>query len=423
MGHYYKKSIGFKAFSLLLMLSFSAFVQAQDTTKVLFIGNSITYFNNMPQTFEAIANSKGDLTEVTMYAPGGTGFVHHAVDPNVFSHFRQGDWDYVVLQPGSNESPGYSFPIAQTLPRAKTLKDSIIAYNPCAKILYYEISYGIWGNSVSDLATYNTTMGLIRDNLEYLADSTQLFFAPVGEAFRTAWNSDTTTILWGGYGDIHPNAKGSYIAACVFYATIFQKTSFGTTVLSSLSATEAGDYQRLADTTVLDSLSNWRINTYTQQTDFTHLVTGNDVAFTNLAQNFDSLSWDFGDNSQSPLLNPFHNYSAAGDYYVTLTTYLNGCAQTKTDTITIAVVSGLSNLAEGSNWGIYPNPTNDLLNIKVDQEQLEENYEIFDALGVLQLKTNNLPIDVSALPRGAYYLKVRTAEEQEVQIKPWVKMP
>jgi len=43
---------------LIFILTNIYIVNAQDTTKVLFIGNSITYYNNMPQTFEAIANDK-----------------------------------------------------------------------------------------------------------------------------------------------------------------------------------------------------------------------------------------------------------------------------------------------------------------------------------------------------------------------------
>jgi len=74
---------------ILLTFLYSISSNAQDTTKVLFIGNSITYFNNMPQTFESIANSKGDPTEVTIYAPGGTGFINHVNDPNVFNYFQQ----------------------------------------------------------------------------------------------------------------------------------------------------------------------------------------------------------------------------------------------------------------------------------------------------------------------------------------------
>lgn len=406
----------------LLLMSFCSFLQAQDTTRVLFIGNSITYFNNMPQTFEAIANSKGDTTVVTMYAPGGTGFVHHATDPNVFAHFRQGNWDYIVLQPGSNESPGYSYPIDETLERARILQDSVYKYNPCVEVLFYEISYGVWGSSASDLVTYNNTMDLIRANLTHLADSTETFFAPVGEAFRTAWNQNQTNLLWGGFGDIHPNAKGSYLAACVFYATIFQKNSRGTTVLNSLSALEADAYQELADRTVLNSLINWRIGMYEQHTDFSYSINANTVNFTNLSSNIDSSFWEFGNLNTSIDSNPVQHYNAIGSYDVTLTTYKNGCAQSISQTINIGVL-GLNNAVKprAAYSSIYPNPTKDYLNIEVQNRKAVYNFEVYDNLGQLLLRTNTARINVSNFPQGMYYINVINVKTLESHLHKWEK--
>jgi PKD repeat protein len=405
----------------LLLICFASLLQAQDTTRVLFIGNSITYFNNMPQTFEAIANSKGDTTAITMYAPGGTGFVNHATDPNVFAHFRQGNWDYIVLQPGSNESPGYSYPIDQTLQRARVLQDSIYKYNPCVEVLFYEISYGVWGNSASDLVTYNNTMGLIRTNLTHLADSTQTFFAPVGEAFQAAWNQNQNNLLWGGFGDIHPNVKGSYIAACVFYTTIFQKPSRGTTVLNSLSALEADAYQQLADTTVLHNLASWRIGTFQQSTDFSSSINANTVNFTNLSSNIDSSFWEFGNMNTSIASNPIQYYNTIGSYDVTLVTYKNGCAQSISKTINIGAL-GLGKVKQTTLYSsIYPNPTKDYLNIKLQNTKATYNFEIYNNLGQLLLRTNKTQIDVAHFPQGMYYINVTNSKTLESHLHKWEK--
>lgn len=411
-----------KIIYILVFIALSAFVQAQDTTKVLFIGNSITYFNNMPQTFEAIANSKGDTTAVTVYAPGGTGFVNHVTDPNVFARFREGNWDYIVLQPGSNESPGYSYPINQTLSRARILQDSIYKYNPCVKILFYEISYGVWGNSSADLVTYNNTMSLIRTNLTYLADSTQTFFAPVGEAFHAAWNQDQNNLLWGAFGDIHPNAKGSYIAACVFYATIFQKTSRGSTVWTSLSGTEADNYQELADTIVLNNLSDWRIETYNQSTAFSYTINGNTVNFTNLSLNVDSLFWDFGNLTTSKNENPIIQYTTSGNYDVTLTTYKNGCAKSVSQRVGIGVLESkkIKTNIDRQRY-VYPNPTKDYLNVQLGDIKENYHFEVYNNLGQLLLQTKTYPIDVSSLTEGMYYLNVINLETSERHMYKWQK--
>ncbi len=376
---------------------------AQDTTKVLFIGNSITYFNNMPQTFEAIANSKGDTTQVTVYAPGGTGFIHHVVNPQVYVKFREGIWDYVVLQPGSNESPGYSEPIDSTLMRARILKDSILLYNPCAQILYYEISYGVWGSTQAQLDQYNTTMGLIKTNLTYLADSTELFFAPAGESMRTAWNNDQSVLLWGSTGDIHPNAKGSYIIACSFYASIFQKPSFGSNIYSSLTQQDAEMYQVLADTTVLNYKSDWRINTYNRFSDFDFTINQMDVNFNSTSVNIDSLEWNFGDGTVSTETSETHTYLSPTTYTVTLTTYRNGCAESITKEVDLSTAS-LFSVENDSSFRVYPNPASE--QIKIDGVEPGEQIKIYSIHGELVLSTTQNIIDVSHFKNGVYFIRL-----------------
>lgn len=396
----------------------TAFLLAQNNKNVLFIGNSITYFNNMPYTFEAIANSKGDITSVTMYAPGGTGFVHHVNDPNVYAKFREKTWDFVVLQPGSGESYGSSSPIATTLNRALQLKDSILKYSPCAKILYYEISNGVTGTSQQDLNNYNNSMDVIRQNLEFLADGSHLYFAPVGEAFRQKWNNDQTDLLWNSYNDIHPNAKGSYIAACVFYATIYQKPSLGTTEISSLSQADATAIQNLVDIKVLDHKPDWRINTWNLYTDFDFQVNGNQVTFNNLSQNADSVLWDFGNGNSSNLDNPVHTYNSIGDFTVSLTTYKSNCSETVSKTLTI---SSLSNPEfDDKEITLYPNPTEQYFVI-YHKNFVNFKLNIYDATGKLILTSNNRKVDISKFKKGIYVVKIINQESNQILFKKLIK--
>jgi len=385
---------------------------AQDTTKVLFIGNSITYFNNMPQTFEAIANSKGDTTQVTVYAPGGTGFLNHVVNSQVFEKFREGIWDFVVLQPGSNESPGYSEPVANTKDRARILKDSILLYNPCAQILFYEISYGVWGNTPSQIDQYNTTMDLIRTNVSQWSDSTELFFAPAGEAVRRAWNNDPSVLLWGSTGDIHPNTKGSYIIACSFYASIFQKPSLGSGVFTSLTSQEAEMYQLLADTTVLNQKVDWRINTFNQFTDFTFTMNQLEIDFNSSSVNIDSLEWDFGDGTVSTMASEMHTYLSPNTYTVTLTTYRNGCIQKTTKEVDLLTAS-LNTLFNQPTIYLYPNPTNSTITIVGVEKGVSMN--IYSIEGDLIQTTKELTVDISQFQEGIYFIRV------EDKVLKWVK--
>lgn len=399
----------------LLFLAFllTQWTHAQDSTRVLFIGNSITYFNDMPQTFKNIANSLGDETSVTMYAPGGTGFVNHVADPAVYNLFRQGNWDYIVLQPGSNESPGYSAPINETLERARTLIDSIYTYNPCADVLFYEISYGVWGNTPNNLATYNNTMSLIKNNLEILADSTESFFAPVGEGFRTKWNKNQTEMLWNSNGDIHPNAKGSYIAACTFYSTIFQKPSHGSTVISTLSAQNADSIQLLCDSIVLNHLPLWRISLFEQTTDFSYVITGGTADFSDLSTNVDSVYWDFGDGSFSYEKNPSHNYSGTEDFSVVLTTYKHGCEQQISKMVQISSLS-VKTFSNAPSWIISPNPVSDILYIS-DGIENGVSYRIYSTSGQLLHTGTEIEISLPHLDSGVYLIQRTDGKTTDVK--------
>ena len=61
-----------------------------------------------------------------------------------------------------------------------------------------------------------------------------------------------------------------------------------------------------------------------------------EVTFTNFSQNYETVSWDFGDGNTSVEENPVHTYEAAGDYEVTLTaTNSAGVSVPKTETVSI----------------------------------------------------------------------------------------
>ena len=74
--------------------------------------------------------------------------------------------------------------------------------------------------------------------------------APVNSTF---WNG-----LYSGDGS-HPSAWGTYLNACVFYATILKKSPVGLDYYSSIGETDAVVLQQLAEDIVLDSLSSWNI--------------------------------------------------------------------------------------------------------------------------------------------------------------------
>ena len=66
--------------------------------KVLFIGNSHTYVNDLPKLFKEFARIDGYNTEAFMIAHAGWKLKQHASEPDVKFNILNGKFDYVVLQ-------------------------------------------------------------------------------------------------------------------------------------------------------------------------------------------------------------------------------------------------------------------------------------------------------------------------------------
>ena len=65
---------------------------------ILFIGNSHTYFNDMPLMVQRRAEDAGYDCRVTMIAHGGWFLAQHVEEPDVRFNILYGHYDYVVLQ-------------------------------------------------------------------------------------------------------------------------------------------------------------------------------------------------------------------------------------------------------------------------------------------------------------------------------------
>src|SRR6185436_16237831 len=72
--------------------------EPQDTscTRVLFIGNSYTFVNDLPNTFAKLAKSGRHQVEVGMSAQGGWRLVDHIQAPGTLNLLNSKKWDFVA---------------------------------------------------------------------------------------------------------------------------------------------------------------------------------------------------------------------------------------------------------------------------------------------------------------------------------------
>ena len=189
---------------------------AQSKTRILFIGNSLTYVNDLPGLVAALADERGLKVEWEMAARGGYRFSQHVASPDTLKKIKAGNWDYVVLQEQS-QLPAFSRAQVKrdVFPYAKKLCAAIRATSPWVNIVFYET-----------MAEKNGGMQTkLNQSYSDMAKANKAALAPVGELWADVRADRPALDLYAD--DTHPNLTGSYLVALVIYTTIFKQRPLG----------------------------------------------------------------------------------------------------------------------------------------------------------------------------------------------------
>ncbi len=405
-----KNSLCFGA-AFIFLFSYTLSSQNSTPKKVLFIGNSYTYVNNLPQLLSDLASSANDSVSFDSNTPGGSNFQSHTVNSTTMQKISSQNWDYVVLQAQSQEPAADPTTVQNnTYPFAKILNDSIKSNNFCTETVFYMT----WGRKNGDAAvcptytpvcTFDGMQNRLRSSYLEMADSNLATTAPVGMAFKYCRQQFPSIDLYQP-DESHPSLEGSYLAACVFYSVLFQKSPIGLSFISTLTSTDATSLQNIAHQTVFDSLALWRINANHSDPIFTYSQLGLNYQFNSNTSSTTVWLWNFGDGNFSALQNPNHTYASAGNYTVSLKTS-NICY---TDS-SVQIVNSINSIFEKEknpfeNQLFYPNPSNG--KIYFTSAFKDFFIEVYNTLGnrVINQKILNSSMDVSQLSNGLYLIRI-----------------
>lgn len=312
-----------KLLLLLCHLPFTiSFVSGQDSISVLFIGNSYTYVNDLPGTLGSLAGSLGKEITIDSKTNGGYTFQSHTNDPLTYSKIHSKPWDVVVIQ-GQSQEP--SFPDSQvdtqTLPYALQLSDSIWANNACGNVMYFMT----WGRQNGDpqwseINTFEKMNTRLYNAYMRMADSSdRSMVSPVGRVWSYVRANHPGINLYNP-DESHPSAEGTYLAACTFYASLFQQSPAGSNYYGGLNAATAGILQNAAAAVVLDSLDHFQLHPVDEPTQahFSLVQNGEIIQLNNESSRAVTYTWDFGDGQSTTSENTQHSYSSNGIYMVQL---------------------------------------------------------------------------------------------------------
>ena len=208
---------------------------------VLFLGNSLMFFNDMPKMFEQMATIAGKDIYVDSVTQGSATMSLFADPGTTMGHqarlkISEKDWDYIVIEPSRRATPWEDTVYQAELAAAEELY--YLADEIGAKLLIYSV----WGNNTGnlDIYTQNGTSTssktgnkaisrkqhtkFMHDFSKEVCELVDGIVVEAGYAFENALAADQSCDLYYS-DDKHPSLAGSYLAGLTFFGTIYKETN------------------------------------------------------------------------------------------------------------------------------------------------------------------------------------------------------
>jgi hypothetical protein len=189
--------------------------------RILFIGNSYTSRNNLPRLVADLATAAEPPRRVAfaLIAAGGASLRRHWNSGRPQELMQSQAWDYVVLQ----EQSTLPLKNRERYHENVRLFAGLIADRGTKALLYLT-----WSRQAAP-QTQNALTSAVYD----IARESQARVVPVGPAWHAATREMPELQLYTSDGS-HPTAAGSYLAACVFHAVLFDDEANGDSVADTL---------------------------------------------------------------------------------------------------------------------------------------------------------------------------------------------
>lgn len=192
-------------------------LSAQAPLRILFVGNSYTFVNDLPGTFTrlAAAGKPAVRVETQSIAIGGARLRDHINNAQVFRTLTASHWDYVVLQEQSHLGVDDLNAVEPFQSAARELDTAIRKSG--AKTAFFLT----WSRKSAPQEQEQ-----LDDAYNSIARRLGATVIPVGPAWMQVRKERPALELYQGDGS-HPSLAGTYLAACTFYAVLLGRTPVG----------------------------------------------------------------------------------------------------------------------------------------------------------------------------------------------------
>ena len=171
--------------------------------RILFIGNSLTEFNDLPGMLATLLEQGGFESTIVSIARPAFGLQDHWGLPSVHDRIADG-WDVVVLQQGPSATEG----------RPSLLEYSDRFAAPIREAGGIPALYMVWPSEARSF-----DFDGVSSSYSDAADRVEGLLFPAGEAWLDAWALDPDIELYGP-DRFHPSPLGTYVAAAGIYGQL-----------------------------------------------------------------------------------------------------------------------------------------------------------------------------------------------------------
>ena len=208
-----------KLFVAILYLFSCLAGQDKNKENILFIGNSFTFYWNLPLVVEAMANERNYNFDITQSTASGSSLKDHWFENDELKSktlITTGRYDRVVLQ-------DYSLNPLQNLVESRRYFTDFIEWvkaNNGTPYIYATWMYKGISNNNYDV------VDPIQDALQPVADKTGAVMVPIDQAFRTIQKRHPNISIFMS-DNKHPSPVGTYLAACVYFRIFTGESPLG----------------------------------------------------------------------------------------------------------------------------------------------------------------------------------------------------
>lgn len=209
-------------------------------TRVLFVGNSYTYVNDLPTVFRHLARAAGENVETAMVAQGGETLAQHVSTGDAPGPIAEARWQFVVLQEQSEIPAVAALRSSEFYPAVRTLVGDIRQAGGTPVLLETWAHQAGWSD---DGLSYGSMQTALDQGYVTIGGQLGVVVAPAGQAWQTAIRLEPGIALWQADGS-HPTLAGTYLAACVLFSRIFGYSPVGISDTEGLPSAVAGELQQ-----------------------------------------------------------------------------------------------------------------------------------------------------------------------------------